>query len=78
MPRYFFHIGGEHPASDPEGCDYGTLEDARQDAVQAASEMVAEGIISGEDRSKDVFNIADESGLTVLSVPFSVGLPVST
>lgn len=49
MPRYFFHVrDAEGLSVDMEGAILSTDEQARQEAVQAAREMLSEKILKDE------------------------------
>ena len=71
MPRYFFHIRNEAEfIEDPEGAELPSLDHARQEAVLAAREILAERLLKGQPIGGDVFEITDESGSLVENVPF--------
>ncbi len=72
MPRYYFHIRkGEVLVEDPEGTEVSETEALEDEAVEAARDLLAEGDLQGLDRREWVFEVADESGATVLTLPFS-------
>jgi hypothetical protein len=72
MPRYHFHIRkGEVLVEDPEGTEVSETETLEDEAVEAARDLLAEGDLQGLDRREWVFEVADESGATVLTLPFS-------
>jgi hypothetical protein len=71
MPRFFFHAcrrGGR--IEDPQGSDFIDLDAARADAVAAARELLAENIQIGADISDWWFEITDEPGMLLTTVPF--------
>ena len=71
MPRFYFHVRNhDHYDEDPEGGDFSSVEMARQEAIQAAREMMAEKVAHGELLDGQCFEIADESGKIVSLVPF--------
>ena len=71
MPRYFLNI--EHLGKiirDEEGAIFETLAEAREEAIASAREIMSERVAAGKPADSSVFNITDEEGRTVLSVPF--------
>jgi hypothetical protein len=60
VPRYFLHI--DELDTDPDGTELADLEAARQEAVLAAREMLAEWIMQGADDIPTRIVIADEAG----------------
>ena len=71
MPRYFLNI--EHYGQiirDDEGAIFETLAEAREEAIASAREIMSERVAAGKAADSSVFNITDEEGRTVLSVPF--------
>jgi hypothetical protein len=55
---------------DPEGAEFETLEMARDEAVQAAREILAERLIKGDVIDGEVFEISLEDGEIVATIPF--------
>ncbi|WP_409934801.1 DUF6894 family protein [Rhizobium leguminosarum] len=77
MPKYFFHIRRNDVfEEDLEGIDLASPEQAREEAVAAAREIVAEGIRRGDPADGATFEIMTEEGSLVATVPFrsAVGL----
>lgn len=71
MPRFYFHIrDGNFREIDPEGVEFASLEHAVLDARKAAREILAEKLIADEPIDGQRFEIADESGEVVETVPF--------
>ncbi|WP_421579742.1 DUF6894 family protein [Shinella sp. M31] len=71
MPRFYFHIrDGDVHEIDHEGLLFASLEDAVVDARKAAREMLAENLIANEHIDGQRFEIADETGNVVETVPF--------
>jgi hypothetical protein len=69
MPLYYFHIrNGSDLEQDPEGSELPDLETAHAEALTVARELT--GAIP-EFNSNTLIEIADESGRTLLRVPFS-------
>ncbi len=71
MPRYYFHIRkGDVLAEDPEGIEISEAEPLEEEAIEAARDLLADGDLQGLDRRNWVYEIADETGATVLTFPF--------
>ncbi len=72
MPRYFLHVreAGDL-VEDPDGVDFPDVAAARMEAVAAAREIMAEHIRKGLDVSSWSFEVVDEDGRLIMSVPFS-------
>jgi hypothetical protein len=71
MQRYYFHVRHhEMLIRDPEGAEFETLEMARDEAVQAAREILAERLIKGDVIDGEVFEISLEDGAIVATIPF--------
>jgi hypothetical protein len=71
MPRYFFHVrDGASLERDADGADFPDLDTARKAAVRRAYAIWSAHPPDPEHNGQ-VFEIADDSGATVLEVPFS-------
>jgi hypothetical protein len=71
MPRYYFHVRDENGfRQDAEGLDLPDIEAARRKALDMACELWSERPPDGA-HNDQTFEIADEAGETVLTVPFS-------
>ncbi len=72
MPRYFLHVreAGDL-VEDPDGTEFPDEAAVRKEAVEAAREIMAEHIRKGLDVSGWSFEVVDEDGRPVMSVPFS-------
>jgi hypothetical protein len=71
MPRYFFHIRkGDAFDQDSEGREIATTSVLREEAIEAARDVLADGDLQGLDRREWVFEVADKSGGIVLTLPF--------
>ena len=71
MPRYFTHLRDkELLLEDIVGQEFLSLADAREEAILAARELMAAGVIAGKRPSNNKFEITDDAGRTVLVVPF--------
>ncbi len=69
MPRYYFHIrNGLDFEEDPAGLDLPDLDAAHAEALIVAHELAT---VVPEYSSDTIIEIADETGQTLLLVPFS-------
>ncbi|MGO4353131.1 hypothetical protein AB4Z25_14590 [Rhizobium sp. RAF36] len=69
--RYYFHIHEDAVyIEDVEGIDLPGGGEARNEAVKAAREMVAELVLSGEPIDGKTFEVRDEGGTLIATVPF--------
>ena len=74
--RFYIHIkDGAGLIRDQEGVDLPTAADARDQALHAARELVADAVISGRDLSADAFLIADQDGKQLACLRMSEALP---
>lgn len=75
MPKYYFHIRkGKELEVDDMGTDFASLELAVSDAKLAAREMISELVIAGEILDGQQFEITDNRGEVVATVPFRSAL----
>jgi len=71
MPRYYFNIRKDGVLEkDEEGAEFNALGDAYEDAVQAAREILAEKLLSGEVIDGHRFEITSDDGTVLKEVPF--------
>ena len=71
MQRYYFHVRHDETlVRDLEGAEFETLELAREEAVQAAREILAERLIKGDVIDGEIFEITLENGEIVAAIPF--------
>ncbi|MDQ0558665.1 hypothetical protein QO004_000440 [Rhizobium mesoamericanum] len=71
MTRYFFHIrDGDDLVEDTDGVELPDHASAREEAVRAAREMLAEKLLLGERIDGELFEVTDESGRVVETIPF--------
>jgi hypothetical protein len=71
MGRYFFNLrAGANYIPDPVGQEHADLEEAKEEAVVAAREIVAEQVKTGEVIEQGEFEITDASGALCLTLPF--------
>lgn len=80
MPRYFFHLRhGPAPgqvAIDDEGDDIADVGEVREHALRAARDLIARTRIhSVRDWFECSFEVTDERGARVLTVPFGDTVP---
>ena len=76
MGRFYFHIrSGGQVIVDQEGSDFPDADAARQEALAAARQILADAIRSGNEEAPEDFVIADSEGREVEIVPFAAVLP---
>ena len=76
MGRYYFHIrSGGQVIVDQEGADFPDAGAARQEALAAARQIVAEAIRYCSEEAPEEFVIADSEGRELEIVPFAAVLP---
>ena len=76
VPRFFLDVNdGAQVSQDLDGLEFADLAIAVAEAAQGARDIVAEGIRRNEDLSGQTFQIRDEDGRTVATVPFRDCLP---
>ncbi|MHC2019944.1 DUF6894 family protein [Methylobacterium sp. CM6247] len=82
MPRYFFYIhskDGLHQV--PEGDEYPDLEAVWHNMVISAKQVVSEALRGGAPFSEAIqksFEVTDDSGAIVLTMPFAVAVEIDT
>ncbi len=70
MPRFHFHVrDGDSLLEDLEGAEFPDLDAARADAVAASRDVLAERIKAGLPLGGLQFEIRDEAGRLVATVP---------
>lgn len=71
MPKYYFHIRTPLDFDvDDIGTECASVEEATLKAVRAAKEIICEWINEGSSVDGEVFEIVDEQGGLVATVPF--------
>jgi hypothetical protein len=71
MPRFFFHVRyRDRLTEDLEGTDFPNLEAAQADAWIAARGLLAEQLASDGTLGNQQFEICDEAGQILATVPF--------
>ncbi len=72
MPRYFFHVrDGDTLHRDDAGLDLPDIEAVIREAVQGAKDAMREAATQGQDVSGRSFEVVDENGEQVLTLPFA-------
>ena len=78
MTKYFFHKrDGSELVEDEEGTDLPDLEAARNEAILAAREMMAEMVLEGKVVDGQQFEITSEDGSTVDIVTFKSAIKLA-
>jgi hypothetical protein len=71
MPLYYFHVReGERVEIDPEGANFETADQAREEAIKAAREIIAEKVLRGDWIGRHQFEITTDDGFVVGVLPF--------
>jgi hypothetical protein len=73
--QYYFHIRRDGQTiidDDAEGTEFSDTQAARSEAVSSIREILAEAVTSGEDSREGEMIVKDQSGETVLTLPFSM------
>ncbi|HEX8641699.1 MAG TPA: hypothetical protein VF704_11180 [Allosphingosinicella sp.] len=66
MPRYHFHIDGDHPSHDDEGTELHSLAVAKCEAIRMAGRIICDAAASFWDRAEWSMTVTDANGLTLL------------
>ncbi len=79
MPRYCFHVReSDNFVGGPEGTECADDEHARVEAAVGVRDIMVEYIRKGLDVSGWVYEIVDEQGRPVMTVPFSEAVQRAT
>lgn len=71
MPRFYFHVQShEGLHRDIEGSVFDTANQAQEEAINSAREIVGARIAAGGSADGDTFIVEDEQGNTVFQLPF--------
>ncbi|MEA3003250.1 MAG: hypothetical protein QOH81_2038 [Sphingomonadales bacterium] len=70
MPRFYFHVFNDVVAMDEEGIELPDLATAREQAMDAAREMVCEAINKGHLNLDYRIEVTDEGGETLTIVSY--------
>jgi len=75
MPRYYFHVRS-HASFDlnTEGSEFPTLDDAHDEAIQAAREILVEKVLAADVIDGQHFEITAEDSTVLRDVPFRSAL----
>ncbi len=74
--RYYLHMQrGSTLIEDHEGEEFANLEAAREAAIWAAREIMADRLRSGRPFGAQTFEIHDEAGRRVATMPFMDAIP---
>ena len=69
MPRFYFQLNQDEPLRYEDGQFFNSVEEARQEAVRTAREMVAACAAKRQLDPNERIMLADENGNAVLAVP---------
>ncbi|PSJ41630.1 DUF6894 family protein [Allosphingosinicella deserti] len=72
MPRFYFQLNLDEPLRYEDGQFFNSVEEARQEAVRTAREMVAASAAERQPELNKRIMLADENGNPVLAVPLCV------
>jgi hypothetical protein len=76
MAMFYFHIQrGDLLVEDQEGSDLADLAEAREEALEAARDILAEAIRSGNDWAEKAFVITDVQGRRLMTMPMTDAMP---
>jgi hypothetical protein len=71
VPRFYFHVrDGDKLDIDTEGTELPDLAAVREEAVHAAKEALIEAIRTDSVFNNQVFEVADDQGRLVFTLPF--------
>ena len=78
MPRFYFHLQQDGNLwKDDIGLELPSIEQARIEAVKGAADEARDRIIKGRPLGTDHYEVADDSGDTLLIIPLD-GVPSSS
>lgn len=71
MPVFFFHVEvGRHLDEDTIGVDLADLDAVRGEALWAIADTMRDAAVNGTAVTGEAFEIVDEDGRAVLTIPF--------
>jgi hypothetical protein len=70
MPRFFLHLADGYPVCDEDGMFFENADAAREEAIRAARDMMADQVRQGRLSLRDRIDIEDEAGNPLFSVRF--------
>lgn len=74
--RYYLHMrSGETFMEDPDGEEFANLDAAKEEAIRSAREIMADRLRVGLPLDGQTFEIHDEDGNLVATVPFKSAIP---
>jgi hypothetical protein len=75
MPLFYFHLWSHQQyIVDPEGSEHGNVDAARTEALFAARSIMSEEIKSGRFDLDQKFELHDDRGHHLLTIPFAHAL----
>jgi hypothetical protein len=76
MARFYFHfLDGSRLIHDEEGAEFASADQAREEALSSARELLSYAVRSGEDVGADALVVIDDRGNEIALMPFSEALP---
>jgi hypothetical protein len=76
MALFYFSIkAGDRLISDDEGSEFSGPNEARQEAIEAAREIVADSAWTGRDLDVEAIIVTDGEGFPVVTLPLENVLP---
>jgi hypothetical protein len=76
MPRFFFNLRNREEVPDPEGLILSDAGAARQEAVRAARDIMAEEVRHGRLPLLKQIEVTDENGQPIFAVPFREAIEI--
>jgi uncharacterized protein YnzC (UPF0291/DUF896 family) len=76
MPRFYFHLKNGGTVCDEDGMTFDTVEEARQEALRSAREIMADEVKQGSLTLVDRIEIVDDGGNPVTVVTFADALRI--
>ncbi|GGG06845.1 MULTISPECIES: DUF6894 family protein [Rhizobium] len=71
MPRYYFHIRDHNGLrEDLEGAEFATVEQAHEEAVRSARELLGQRVARGDIVDGDAFELTSDDGTILATVKF--------
>lgn len=71
MPRFYFNVrDGDTVITDQEGIELAGKSDAAEEAMQAARDLLADQLKHGARLESKSFEVVNDTGETVLTLPF--------
>lgn len=70
MPRFFLHLIDGYSVCDEDGMIFEDAEQAREEAIRAARDMMADQVRQGRLSLRDRIDVEDEAGNPVFTLRF--------